>query len=197
MSRGRHSGRGLQGQARPLDRDRRPFRHWPQSPLRPSRPSPSPCQDRHAGGLVVWRPKGKAAAQDVLWASKTSSRAPRPDGQGRDRPRARLCDARLLDLDLPRRADRLGFDPDGPDRRLDRPRQVEGRIINAKGKSLDGICWAPIDTREAAFDLITFLGKLGASNDLKSRLSAGRGALIRDPLAPDRRLARHRRHIRQ
>ena len=62
--------------------------------------------------------------------------------------------------------------------------EVEGRGINAEGKSLEGICWCPIDTREAALDLIEFLGKLGASNDLKLAYLQAEAQLIRDPLAP-------------
>ena len=35
----------------------------------------------------------------------------------------------------------------------------EGKDINARGKSLEGVCWAPIDSRVNAFDLIKFLTK--------------------------------------
>ena len=62
--------------------------------------------------------------------------------------------------------------------------EVKGREINAKGKSLEGICWCPIDTREAALDLIAFLGKLGASGDLKTAYLQAEAQLARDPLAP-------------
>ena len=49
---------------------------------------------------------------------------------------------------------------------------------------MEGICWCPIDTREAALDLIAFLGKLGASDDLKTAYLQAEAQLIRDPLAP-------------
>ena len=49
---------------------------------------------------------------------------------------------------------------------------------------MEGICWCPIDTREAALDLIAFLGKLGASGDLKIAYLQAEAQLIRDPLAP-------------
>jgi hypothetical protein len=34
----------------------------------------------------------------------------------------------------------------------------EGRDINARGKSLESVCWSPIDSEETARDLIRFLG---------------------------------------
>ena len=62
--------------------------------------------------------------------------------------------------------------------------EIEGRAINAEGKSLHGICWCPVDTREAALDLVAFLGKLGANGDLKVAYLHREAQLIRDPLAP-------------
>ena len=86
-------------------------------------------------GVVVWRPKGKAAALDVDIGDRGSRAArARADGHGRADPRARLCDARRLDPDLPRRADRLGLDPDAQPRRLDRPRRGRGPRHQRQGQ---------------------------------------------------------------
>ena len=136
-------------------------------------------------GVVVWRPKGKAAALDVdIGVEDLEPRALAPTGM--DALIRALAYATLVvwirtyldgltDWDSILTG-RIG----GWIARC----EVEGRGINAKGKSLDGICWCPIDTREAALDLITFLGKLGASNDLKTAYLQAEAHLIRDPLAP-------------
>ena len=62
--------------------------------------------------------------------------------------------------------------------------EVEGRGINAEGKSLEGICWCPIDTREQALDLVAFLKKVGADANLQVAYLQAEAQLIRDPLAP-------------
>ena len=136
-------------------------------------------------GVVVWRPKGKAAALDVdIGIEDLEPRALAPTGM--DTLIRALAYATLVvwirtyldgltDWDSILTG-RIG----GWIARV----EAEGRGINAKGKSLDGICWCPIDTREAALDLITFLGKLGASNDLKTAYLQAEAHLIRDPLAP-------------
>ena len=136
-------------------------------------------------GVVVWRPKGKAAALDVdIGVEDLEPRALAPTGM--DTLIRALAYATLVvwirtyldgltDWDSILTG-RIG----GWIARV----EAEGRGINAKGKSLDGICWCPIDTREAALDLITFLGKLGASNDLKTAYLQAEAHLIRDPLAP-------------
>ena len=136
-------------------------------------------------GVVVWRPKGKAAAQDVeLGVEDMEVRPLAPTGM--DVLIRALAYATLAvwvrtyldgltdwDATLTRR---IG----GWIARI----EVEGRGINAKGKSLEGICWCPIDTREAALDLIGFLAKLGANGDLKVAYLQAEAHLIRDPLAP-------------
>ena len=44
---------------------------------------------------------------------------------------------------------------------------LEGQAINAQGKSLEGLCWAPIDSASTAVDLLTFLQKSAhATNQL-------------------------------
>ena len=136
-------------------------------------------------GVVVWRPKGKAAAPDVLMGLEDLE--PRPLAPtGMDSLIRALAYATLvywLRVYLDGLTDwdsiltgRIG----GWIARV----EVEGRGINAKGKSLEGICWCPIDTREAALNLIAFLAKLGASSDLKLAYLQGEAQLIRDPLAP-------------
>ena len=135
-------------------------------------------------GVVVWRPKGKAAALDLdIGVEDLEPRALAPTGMDvliRALAYATLAywirtylDG-LTDWDsiLTRR---IG----GWIARV----EVEGRQINAKGKSLEGICWCPIDTREQALDLIEFLGKLGASGDLKVAYLHGEAQLIRDPFS--------------
>ncbi len=136
-------------------------------------------------GVVVWRPKGKAAAQDVELGVEDMEISPLAP-TGMDTLIRALAYATLAvwvrtyldgltdwDATLTRR---IG----GWIARI----EVEGRGINAKGKSLEGICWCPIDTREAALDLIGFLAKLGANGDLKVAYLQAEAHLIRDPLAP-------------
>ena len=136
-------------------------------------------------GVVDWRPKGNAAALDIdIGIEDLEPRALAPTGM--DALIRALAYATLVvwirtyldglkdwDASLTRI---LG----GWIARV----EVEGRDINAKGKSLEGICWCPIDTREAALDLITFLAKLGANGDLGVAYLQGEAQLIRDPLAP-------------
>ena len=135
-------------------------------------------------GVVVWRPKGKAAALDLdIGVEDLEPRALAPTGMDvliRALAYATLAywirtylDG-LTDWDsiLTRR---IG----GWIARV----EVEGRQINAEGKSLEGICWCPIDTREQALDLVEFLVKLGASGDLKVAYLHGEAQLIRDPFS--------------
>ncbi len=135
-------------------------------------------------GIVVWRPKGKAAALDVeIGIEDLEPRPLAPTG----------IDTLIRALAYATLAYWIRIHLDGLtkwDSSLTRMLggwiarvEVEGRGINAKGKSLEGICWCPIDTREQAFDLIEFLGKLGADNDLKLAYLQGEAQLIRDPLA--------------
>ena len=136
-------------------------------------------------GVVVWRPKGKAAPSDIeMGVEDLEPRALAPTGM----------DAIIRALAYATLAYWIRIYLDGLtdwDTILTRTvggwiarLEVEGRAINAEGKSLHGICWCPVDTREAALDLIAFLGKLGASGDLKVAYLHREAQLIRDPLAP-------------
>jgi hypothetical protein len=60
-------------------------------------------------------------------------------------------------------------------------RQVrEGADINARGKSLEGVCWAPVDSSDTAAALLAFLGNLGAKNDLGVAFLHAENALDRN-----------------
>jgi Family of unknown function (DUF5906) len=61
---------------------------------------------------------------------------------------------------------------------------VEGHAINAKGKSLEGVCWSPVDDSETAADLIEFLKTLGATNDLGVAYARAAAILERSGLEP-------------
>ena len=136
-------------------------------------------------GIVVWRPKGKAAALDVdIGVEDLEPRALAPTGM--DTLIRALAYATLV-VWIRTYLDGLTNWDTSLTRILGgwiAKCEVEGRGINAEGKSLEGICWCPIDTREAALDLIEFLGKLGANNDLKLTYLQAEAQLIRDPLAP-------------
>jgi hypothetical protein len=131
-------------------------------------------------GIVAWRPKGKAAALDVLMGIEDlEPRAIAPTTT----PvivraiayatlaywiRVYLDGLTEWDTTLTRRVGGLIA-------RLVR----EGAAVNADGKSLDGVCWSPIDTPELALDLIAFLGRLGANADLKVAYLHGEAAMAR------------------
>ena len=58
----------------------------------------------------------------------------------------------------------------------------EGAAINATGKSLEGVCWAPIDSPGTAGQLVDFLQKEGhAPKDLGVNFIHAAGQLERDP----------------
>ena len=134
--------------------------------------------------MVVWRPKGKPAALDPeIGVEDMEHRALEPTGM--DTLIRALAYATLVYwirtyLDGLKEWDsiltgRLG----GWIARC----EVEGRAINAQGKSLEGICWCPIDTREQALDLVAFLKKVGANDDLKVAYLQAEAQLIRDPFS--------------
>jgi hypothetical protein len=61
----------------------------------------------------------------------------------------------------------------------------EGADINARGKSLEGVCWSPIDSNETAVGLLHFLtGQLGAGKDLVVAFTQAETALDRNPNTP-------------
>ena len=148
-------------------------------------------------GVVVWRPKGKAAALDVdIGIEDLEPRPLAPTGMDvliralayatlAVWVRAYLDGLTDWDASLTRM---LG----GWIARV----EVEGRGINAKGKSLEGICWCPIDTREAALDLIDVPRQAGRERRSPSRLSAGRGPADPRSARACRGLDRDRRLVR-
>ena len=58
---------------------------------------------------------------------------------------------------------------------------LEGQAINAPGKSLEGVCWAPVDSPETARALVAFLG---GGRDLLVAFERAEAALERNPDAP-------------
>ncbi len=61
---------------------------------------------------------------------------------------------------------------------------VEGADINARGKSLEGVCWCPIHDRETAAVLVAFLIKHGAGNSLDFHYNKAARELEASPVAP-------------
>ena len=147
-----------------------------------SRPLPG---SRTPEGIVVWRPKGKAAALDAALgvedlepraiAATTMPEIARAVAFATLAYWVRTYLDGLTDWDaiLTRR---IG----GWIARLVR----EGAAINAPDKNLEGSCWSPIDAADHALDLIAFLGRLGADADLKSAYLQGETALAHNPDAP-------------
>jgi hypothetical protein len=60
----------------------------------------------------------------------------------------------------------------------------EGQDINARGKSLEGVCWSPIEDSPTAGELLNFLGAMGASKDLGVAFLHAEAALERSSTAP-------------
>ena len=148
-------------------------------------------------GVVVWRPRGKAAALDIdIGIEDLEPRALAPTGM----------DTLIRALAYATLAYWVRTYLDGLtdwDASLTRILgswlarvEVEGRGINAAGKSLEGICWCPIDVPEQAHDLIKFMGKLGASGDLKVAYLQRRGATDPRSSRAGRWLDRARRPVR-
>src|SRR4029077_6852771 len=136
-------------------------------------------------GVVVWRPKGKAAALEIeIGIEDLEPRALAPTGM----------DSLIRALAYATLAYWVRTYLDGLtdwDASLTRILgnwlarvEVEGRGINAQGKSLEGICWCPVDVPEQAHDLMKCMAKLGASGDLKVAYVNAEAQLIKDPLAP-------------
>ena len=136
-------------------------------------------------GGVVWRPNGKAAALDTDLGVEDLE--PRPLAATSMESVCRAIAYATLAYWVRVYLDGL-IDWDATLTRLlggwIARAEVEGRAINAEGKSLQGICWSPLDTRESALDLVEFLRKLGASDDLRVAYLHGEAQLIRNPIAP-------------
>ena len=148
-------------------------------------------------GVVVWRPKGKAAALDVdIGVEDLEPRALASTGM----------DALIRALAYATLVYWIRTYLDGLtnwDASLTRilggwiaKCEVEGRGINAEGKSLEGAMLVPYrHARGRALDLIEFLGKLGANNDLKLAYLQAEAAADPRSARSGRGLARHRRLI--
>jgi hypothetical protein len=61
---------------------------------------------------------------------------------------------------------------------------LEGQAINTQGKSLEGVCWSPIDNAFTANELVRFLQTLGAAKSLKLAFEHAESALERNLQAP-------------
>jgi hypothetical protein len=140
---------------------------------------------RFAEDLVVWRPKGKPATDDSELGLEDLEARPIHTVQMADIVRA-IAFATLgywieIYLEgLTEWDEMLTRILGGWIARLVR----EGTAINARGKSLEGACWSPIDSVTTASDLFTFLEKMGAKKDLGVAFLHAETALERDPLAP-------------
>jgi hypothetical protein len=149
---------------------------------RDSKPLPG---SRFGGDLVVWRPRGKPPATDVELGLEDLEARPVPATNMESICRA-IAFATLgywINVYLDGLEDwdtiltrTLG----GWIARL----VLEGQDINARGKSLEGVCWAPVDSPATVSELLTFLGKLGAKKDLGVAFLHAEAALQRSPTAP-------------
>lgn len=140
---------------------------------------------RFGGALVQWRPGGKAPAEDP--ALGLEDLEPRPISATNMESICRAVAFATLGYWINVYLDGLEEWDESLTRtiggwiaRLIR----EGQDINARGKSLEGVCWAPIDSAITAGDLLTFLGKLGAKRELGVAFLHAEAALERNPAAP-------------
>ena len=149
---------------------------------RDSKPLPG---SRFGGDLIVWRPRGKPPATDLELGLEDLEPRPVPATNMESICRA-IAFATLgywvqtyldgledWDVSLTRT---LG----GWIARIVR----EGQDINARGKSLEGLCWAPVDSSATVSELLTFLERLGAKKDLGVAFLHAEAALERNPTAP-------------
>ena len=120
--------------------------------------------------MVVWRPRGKAAALEAELGVEDLESRPIADTTIAAIGRAPVAYATLAYwvrtyLDgLPSWDTVLTRRVGGWIARLAR----EGAAINAADKNLAGACWSPVDTADIALDLVAFLGRpRKADPDLK------------------------------
>lgn len=140
---------------------------------------------RYGGALVSWRPKGKPPADEVELGLEDLEARPIAPTSMEKVVRAiafatlgywvRIYLDGLTDWD-----ESLTRTIGGWIARLAR----EGADINARGKSLEQVCWSPIDSEETAKALLVYLGGLGATNDLAVAFMHAETALERNPQAP-------------
>lgn len=140
---------------------------------------------RFGGELIVWRPNGKPPAATVEMGLEDLE--PRPLAATSMEAVARAIAFATLGYWIEVYLDGLK----DWDSILTRTiggwlaRQIrEGRDINARGKSLEGLCWAPIDNHDTAGLLLTFLSRLGAGKDLGVAFLHAEAALERNSAAP-------------
>lgn len=147
-----------------------------------SRPLPG---SRFGGKLIVWRPGGKPAADLAELALEDFG--PQPVAATSMESICRATAFATLAYWIRIYLDGL----DSWDESLTRAlagwtaRQVrEGADINAHGKSLEGVCWAPVDSAATAGDLLAFCVRLGAGRNLGVAFEQAEAALERNPDAP-------------
>jgi Family of unknown function (DUF5906) len=149
---------------------------------RDSKPLPG---SRFGGDLIVWRPKGKPPATDPeLGLEDLEARSLEPTSmESVVRAIAFATLGYWVQVYLDGLEDwdaSLTRTIGGWIARLVR----EGQDINARGQSLEGVCWAPIDDAFTANELIQFLRKLGATRDLEVAFAHAEADLERNPSTP-------------
>jgi len=142
----------------------------------------SPLPGSHfKGHLIVWRPNGKPEAETI--EQGVEDLEPRPIAPTTMQAIVRSIAYATLSYWIQVYLEGLDWDAS-----LTRTigawlaRLVrEGRDINAQGKSLEGVCWSPIDSLETATQLLDFLE---ASSELRSAFIQAAAELERNPLTP-------------
>ena len=139
---------------------------------------------RFAGKPVVWKPFGAPATEPDHLEVVRELAATSMNAIVRANAYATLLYWTILALDDPTGA--IAWDA-SLIRRLGgwlAREVIEGRAVNAVGKSLQDVSWSPIDTVDHAEDLLSFLHKAaGAPKDLDLAFEHAQAALQRDPFA--------------
>jgi hypothetical protein len=140
---------------------------------------------RFAGTTMVWRPMGKPAANDVELGTEDLEARPVPATNMETICRA-IAFATLgywvnVYLDHGPWDESLLRTLGGW---IAREAFIDGPAVNAKGKSLEGLCWAPVDGGTSAAELIRFLGGLGAPKALEGFFHRAEQDLERNRQAP-------------
>jgi hypothetical protein len=148
---------------------------------RDSRPLPG---SRVNGELVVWRPQGKPATDDIDLGLENLERRMLGSTSMEAIIRAIAFSTlgywiRVYLEGLQEWDESLTRTIGGWIARLVR----EGKDINARGKSLEHLCWSPIEDGATAAQLIAYLGKLGAGKDLQVAFEHAESALERNSQA--------------
>jgi hypothetical protein len=140
---------------------------------------------RFGGQLIRWRPLGKPAADDIELGLEDLERRPIGSTTMESVIRA-IAFATLaywirIYLDGLTQWDEILIRAIGGwIARLIR----EGRDINARGKSLENVCWSPIDAASNARELIAFLARFGAPKALEHVFVSADRALDYNSAAP-------------